>query len=135
MIEGAGRFDEAILVVEDDRDVAGMLRTYLELQGYAVTVAADAEQALAQLVDRRPRVAVLDAHLPGRSGLDLAREVKAQGSATGIIIYTAGMASEHEAQEAGADRFLLKTAPLSELRQMVETLGAQRTAGEHRASV
>ncbi|HYM50544.1 MAG TPA: response regulator [Candidatus Limnocylindrales bacterium] len=110
-----------ILVIEDDRDVAQMLRTYLELEGYQVVVASDAGQALQRFDEIHPRVAVIDVRIPGGSGLSLARTMKARGR-TGVIIFTAGMASRREATDAGADVFLLKTAPLSELGQAVRTL-------------
>jgi DNA-binding response OmpR family regulator len=125
MVEERRLVDDAILVVEDDRDVSGMLRTFLETEGYAVVVADDAVQARERFTQLHPRVAVLDVHLPGGSGLDLTRAIKASGRATGVIIMTAGLATEREARDAGADAFLLKTAPLRQLSHAVRRLGAR----------
>jgi two-component system phosphate regulon response regulator OmpR len=117
------RADRTVLVVEDDPDVATMLRTYLELHGYEVTLAGDTDQALARLEQRPARVAVVDAHLPGRSGLELTRELRARDGSPAVLVYTAGMATPAEARAAGADAFLLKTAPLSQLLEEVAALG------------
>lgn len=134
MSEAAAAADQTILVVEDDPDVAAMLRTYLELHGYAVILAAGAADAIARLQARPARVAVVDAHLPDRSGLELTRELRSMPWSPSILIYTAGMASPGEAQAAGADGFLLKTAPLSELLVQIEALGARPSLGIEPAS-
>jgi two-component system phosphate regulon response regulator OmpR len=117
-----------VLVVEDDPDIASMLRTYLELHGYAVLLAAGVDQAMSRLEEEKAPVAVIDAHLGDRSGLDLTRELRRKPWSPAILIYTAGMATPDEAEAAGADRFLLKTAPLSELLLQVEALGAPDSA-------
>jgi DNA-binding response OmpR family regulator len=129
MSSGGAPAEQAILVVEDDQDVAAMLSTYLGLHGYAVTTASDAEEALVRLAEAQPRVAVIDAHLPGRSGLDLTRELRQRAASPAIVIYTAGMSTPAEAKAAGADRFLLKTAPLGELLNGLEALGARPAVG------
>jgi len=131
--EGAAD-DQTILVVEDDPDVAAMLRTYLELHGYAVVLASAAGEAVSRLEARPARVAVVDAHLPDRSGLELTRELRSMSASPSILIYTAGMASSGEAEAAGADGFLLKTAPLSELLVQLEALGARPSFGVEPAS-
>src|SRR5579864_4584523 len=111
-----------------------MLRTYLELHGYAVILAAGAAEAVSLLEVRPARVAVVDAHLPDRSGLELTRELRSMPWSPSILIYTAGMASSGEAVAAGADRFLLKTAPLSELLGQLAALGARPSLGIEPAS-
>jgi CheY-like chemotaxis protein len=62
-----------VLVVDDDEAVAMTLRDLLELEGYAVTLAATAPEALREAQRHRPDVILLDINLPGINGLQLAR--------------------------------------------------------------
>ncbi|MBN9523625.1 response regulator [bacterium] len=65
-----------VLVVDDNRDAADSLGLLLELNGAAVRVAYGGVDALAQAEDFRPHVGLFDIHMPGMSGLELARAMR-----------------------------------------------------------
>ena len=112
-----------VLVAEDDEEYRAYLRLTLAGGPYEVVEAADGEAAWALLVLHRPAVAVLDLGLPGRTGLELVRAVRAHPDLrrTYVIVLT-GLRRAAEAQAslvAGADRHLMKPYPAEELRRAV----------------
>lgn len=115
----------SVLVVDDDPDVRTMLRTHLEIEGYAVIEAADGNQAWELVQRHKPAVVIADIQMPGRSGLELCRHARAAGlDKTGFIAYTAGMASNEECTQAGFDAHFLKTDPLPRLSRTVRRLAS-----------
>jgi CheY-like chemotaxis protein len=66
-----------ILLVDDDPDIRSLTRTFLEHEGYSVFSSGDAERAV-QIFRSVPQIDLLvtDLYMPGRSGMDLARELK-----------------------------------------------------------
>ncbi len=108
---------ERILVVEDEGDLRALISAYLGSEGYALSVAADGEEALARWQSDRPDLIVLDWMLPRRSGLDVARQIRAARAQTPIIMLTA---RNEEADvvlglELGADDYLVKPVSLRQL--------------------
>ena len=98
-----------ILVVDDDERLRKLLRKYLADNGYAVTTAADAAEARQQLGAIVPDLIVLDVMMPGESGVDLTKSLRAQG-AVPILLLTAMGATEDRIHglESGADDYLPK---------------------------
>ena len=80
--------DERILIVEDEATVAEVVARYLAREGYKVRRVADGAHALPAAADFRPDLVVLDIMLPHRSGMEICRELRAQGN-TAIIMLTA----------------------------------------------
>ncbi|MDQ3434884.1 MAG: response regulator, partial [Actinomycetota bacterium] len=68
-----------VLVVEDDRDIADVLRRSLGMEGYEVRLAGDGEEALAGAADFSPDAVVLDLGLPKIDGLEVARRLREAG--------------------------------------------------------
>ncbi|HKC75911.1 MAG TPA: response regulator, partial [Chloroflexota bacterium] len=66
-----------ILIADDDHKITEMLRRTLTYEGYGVLTAADGKEALAQAQARHPDVVVLDWMMPGLSGLEVARRLRA----------------------------------------------------------
>ena len=77
-----------VLIVDDDGAVLIAWRRMLETGGYRVHSAENALQALQLVRNIRPRVALCDVHMPGRSGLWLAEQIRADAPSTAIIIAT-----------------------------------------------
>jgi two-component system chemotaxis response regulator CheY len=107
-----------ILLVDDDPDVRLLTRTFLEHEGYGVFSSGDAERAV-QIFRSVPQIDLLvtDLYMPGRSGMDLARELKAIRSEMPVLLISGGMLErEQEAglQDAGWS-FLAKPFRLPEL--------------------
>ena len=79
---------EHILVIEDDPQIADLLRRGLIYEGYAVEVTADGESGLSAARDRPPDMVLLDLMLPGIDGLTVCRRLRA-ASDVPILILTA----------------------------------------------
>ncbi|SDY71938.1 ligand-binding sensor domain-containing protein [Lysobacter sp. yr284] len=100
----------AVLLVEDDPTVAEVIAGLLRTQGHRVTHVANGLAALAEVATARFDLALLDLDLPGINGLDLARQLRAQGFAQPLVAVTARADADAEPQaaKAGFDRFLRK---------------------------
>ena len=68
-----------ILVVDDEPHIVDVVRAYLEREGHDVSVAHDGDAALAAAASRAARPLVLDVMLPGRTGFDVLRALRADG--------------------------------------------------------
>ncbi|HXF57946.1 MAG TPA: response regulator transcription factor [Actinomycetota bacterium] len=106
----------AILVVEDEASLADAVRYNLEREGFRVAVAADGPSALERFEAERPGLVILDLMLPGMSGLDVCREMRAR-SAVPIVILTAKDAEADKVAglELGADDYVTKPFSMREL--------------------
>ena len=112
-----------ILVVEDEARIAEVVQSYLEGQGHAVDWAATGEAALAVAASRRPDLVVLDLGLPGMSGEDVCRRLRAESDVP-IIMLTAKDAEEDLVRglQLGADDYLTKPFSPRELTARVRAL-------------
>ena len=123
--DGAG-----ILVVEDECHLAEGLKFNLEADGYRVEIAADGESALARLAGdaETPDLVLLDVMLPGVSGYEVARRVRAAGNYVPILMLTAKDQIEDRVRglEEGADDYLAKPFRLDELHARVKGLLRRR---------
>lgn len=101
-----------ILVVEDEPGIQEVLKFNLGLHGHAVITAGDAEEALERLRDTLPDLVLLDWMLPGMSGIDLARKLRADSRLKQIpIIMLTARAEERDTVmglETGADDYITK---------------------------
>ncbi|MDQ8172483.1 MAG: response regulator transcription factor [Gemmatimonadota bacterium] len=102
-----------ILVIEDDRLVADLMRQVLEDDGYAVDIAAIGEEGQRLAMATAYDAIVLDLELPDRSGLSVLQELRREGSVTPIVVATAHdtAADVVRALDAGADDYLQKPFP------------------------
>jgi DNA-binding response OmpR family regulator len=103
---------KTLLAVEDDPDVALLLRMCLDEAHYQIDVAGDLAGARARLARQRPDLVIVDVGLPDGDGLDLCREVKAAHPRLPVLILTA-LSRRHRGLEAqaragGADGFMEK---------------------------
>jgi len=115
-----------VLVVDDNVDAAVTLSMILESMGYATRVAHDGQQALALARDFQPRVAFLDIGMPGMSGYDVARALRAMAELEGIVLVAlTGWGAESDRQrsrEAGFDQHLTKPVQLAVVEKLLATL-------------
>ena len=80
---------ERVLVAEDDRAIAELLRTYLEGGGFRVQLCRDGGAALEQIRRFRPAVVLLDVGLPTLEGTEVVRRLRASGDRTPVLLVTA----------------------------------------------
>lgn len=80
--------NERILVVEDEGTVAEVVGRYLERDGFKVRRVADGARVMQAVSEFRPDLVILDVMLPNRNGLDICRDLRANGS-TPVILLTA----------------------------------------------
>ena len=101
-----------VLLAADDRVITHLLPTTLRRHGVEVVVAHDAMQALMSAVRSPPDAIVLDVHMPGGTGIEALRKLKASSktSAIPVIVISASGTSEtpDQVKALGADAFLLK---------------------------
>jgi two-component system chemotaxis response regulator CheY len=107
-----------VLLVEDDPDIRGLTRTFLEHEGCSVFSSGDAERAM-QIFRSVPRIDLLvtDLYLPGWSGMELARELKGVRSDLPVLVISGGMLEEEQEARLKAEgwSFLAKPFRLPEL--------------------
>jgi DNA-binding response OmpR family regulator len=113
-----------ILVVEDDADIAELLRLNLADEGHAVEWAADGETAIARLQEGYWDVVILDLMLPGMDGMAVCRHIRALPRYTPIIIVSAKSAEMERilGLEQGADDYITKPFSLLEVKARVKAL-------------
>jgi DNA-binding response OmpR family regulator len=113
-----------ILVVEDDRKVATFIRRGLEEEGYAVDVLHDGAAAGEQAHCIEYDAAVLDLMLPGRSGFQVLRDIRAEKAELPVLILTAKSSLEERVTglDSGADDYMVKPFALAELSARLRAL-------------
>jgi two-component system, OmpR family, response regulator MprA len=107
---------ERILVIEDETQIADLLRRGLIYEGYTVEVAPDGETGLTVARDRPPDAVLLDLMLPGMDGLTVCRRLRS-ASTVPILILTAKDAVPDRVAglDAGADDYVIKPFSFDEL--------------------
>ena len=120
MVQGASK---KVLVVEDNATLATMVKFVLELEGYEVLVAHDAENAVELFSVEKPHLVISDIMLPGVDGFMLISILK-KLSDVPIIIITALVGLEHKRRgfEVGAADYLTKPFEPNELVMRVKSI-------------
>jgi len=108
---------QAILVADDEANLARGIAENLEAEGYKVTVVGDGIRALEEIVSRDYDLVVLDVMMPGLDGFAVCEEARRQGVVTPILFLTAkgGVDDRIRGLEAGGDDYLPKPFHLQEL--------------------
>ena len=126
-----------ILVVEDDRKVAGFVQGGLEQEGYSVDVLHDGMSAGPHAATVDYDAVVLDLMLPGRSGLQVLRDIRARKPAMPVLILTAKDSVEARVAglDSGADDYMPKPFALAELSARLRALLRRGSPKETRLRV
>ncbi len=116
----------SLLLVDDDGVYRERLAKAITARGYEVRTAADAEAAVALAEAESPELAVLDLRMPGESGLDLLRRLKAIDPTTKILMLTGygSIATALEAVRLGAVHYLTKPVDVDEILAAFDRDGA-----------
>ena len=113
-----------ILLVDDEVELTDPLSRLLRRQGYTVDVAADGQTGCQMAVSGHYDLLILDWMLPGKSGLDICREVRLSSQTTPVLFLTAKdtLDDRVDGLDAGADDYLVKPFELRELLARVRAL-------------
>jgi two-component system, OmpR family, response regulator MprA len=116
-----------VLVIEDDAEIADVLRRFLRQEGHDVRTATDGDGALPAAAEFVPDLVILDLGLPGLDGVEVCRKLRAEGDVP-ILILTARTELEDrvEGLDSGADDYLVKPFERQELLARIRALLRRR---------
>lgn len=130
---------QRILVVDDDRSIVKVVRSYLEQAGFDVLTAYNGESALHMLRSERPDLMVLDLMLPDRDGWEITRIIRGDGTIgqTPIIMLTARVEDTDKiiGLELGADDYITKPFNSREIVARVRSLLRRAQYGQNPTAV
>ena len=112
-----------VLIVEDDRNIADLLRLYLEKEGYEAVIAFDGLKGIEKFRQEQPCLVLLDVMLPGMDGWGVCRAIRAE-SKTPIIMLTAKSETEDKVAglKQGADDYITKPFEMREVLARIEAV-------------
>ena len=114
---------KTVLIVEDDRNIADLLRLYLENEGYEVVIANDGLKGVELFKSSQPSLVLLDVMLPGMDGWGVCRAIRSE-SKTPIIMLTAKSETEDKVSglKQGADDYITKPFEMKEVLARIEAV-------------
>jgi heavy metal response regulator len=117
-----------ILVVEDEKKVAGFIKQGLEEEGHAIDVASDGQEGLLMALDGVHDLIILDINLPKLDGLGVLREFRRRQGKTPVLLLTVRAAIEDKVLglDTGADDYLTKPFSFQELLARIRALLRRR---------
>ena len=119
---------QTVLIADDEPSLRVLVHATIASDQYLVLEAVDGDEAWQLLLEHKPDLALLDVQMPGRSGLELTRAIRAEPELAHVhVILLTSQAQETDIQAgltAGADRYLTKPfSPLELLTVVEEALG------------
>ena len=110
-----------LLVVDDEIAVVDILKHFFAKQGYQVFIATKGEEALAIIEREHPHLMLLDVKMPGLSGIEVLRQVRARGDEVKVVMVSAAHdeATMQEAKRLGAIDYVVKPFHLDYLEDVV----------------
>ena len=119
-----------VLVIEDEKKIASLVRKGLEAQGFVVEVSSDGDEGYVLATTRPYDVAILDIMLPGKDGLSILRNLRERKNPLPVILLTARseLNERLEGLNLGADDYLTKPFHIEELIARIHAV-ARRAAG------
>ena len=114
---------KTVLIVEDDRNIADLLRLYLEKEGYEVAIAHDGLRGVELFREKQPSLVLLDVMLPGMDGWGVCRTIRSESKAP-IIMLTAKSETEDKVAglKQGADDYITKPFEMKEVLARIEAV-------------
>ena len=108
-----------ILVIDDEENIRLLYKEELADEGYEVSVAASAQEALAKIEAERPDLITLDIRMPGVDGIEFLRLLRERDRDLPVIIVTAYGEYKQDFSVWASDAYVVKSADLDELKAMV----------------
>jgi CheY-like chemotaxis protein len=127
--------EQRVLIVDDDREIRGIVAGTLRRDGYTVVEAGDGPEALDVALRLVPDLVLLDMTLPGMDGVEVARQLKATPLLAAIPVVALSALTQETMQQralaAGCTRYLTKPCPPAALRDAIaQTLAALPARGD-----
>jgi DNA-binding response OmpR family regulator len=117
-----------VLIVDDEEDLADMIRQMLELFDFEVECAADGRTGIVRASEWRPELAVVDLMLPDVDGFEVCQALRSMpGAPVGLVVLTGliNPQAKEKALAAGADRFLTKPFDPNVLVEQLKSLAGK----------
>lgn len=113
-----------VAVIEDEEIIRKSVTMNLELEGFEVVTAADGEEGIKLVNDRKPDIIIMDVMMPRKDGLQACRELRTSGNSTPLILLTARSSEVDKVLglDLGADDYLAKPFGMLELIARVKAL-------------
>ncbi len=122
---------EKILIVEDEQNIAELLRLYLEREGLETVIANDGERGVAEFERVRPDLVLLDIMLPGLDGWGVLRKIRAQADTPVIMLTAKGETFDKvTGLEMGADDYITKPFDMKEVVARIRAVLRRYGGGE-----
>jgi len=122
-----------VLVADDDFAMRLLIGATIGLDGYDVVEASDGEEAWQLILERRPKIALLDVQMGGQTGLDVTRRIRREPSLAGMaVILVSARTQRADLQagyDAGADEYVTKPFSPNALAATVRTWVSRRAEG------
>jgi len=112
---------QTILIVDDDKSIRYSLKRMLE-ENFSVLTAQNGDEALARVKESTPDLVIMDIKMPGRSGIEVLKEIKLIDPKSLVILMTAYGTTETaiEAMKYGAFDYILKPFPIPQMKELVQ---------------
>ena len=122
---------KSVLVVEDDQNIADLLRIYLEKEGYVAVVAGDGGMGVEMFRRLQPDLVLLDVMLPVLDGWGVLRSIRQESKAPVIMLTAKGETSDKVAGlKMGADDYITKPFEMKEVLARIEAVLRRGNCGE-----
>ncbi len=122
---------EKILVVEDDVNIAELLRLYLDREGFETVITHDGEAGVSEFERSRPALVLLDIMLPGLDGWGVLRKIRAQAETPVIMLTAKGETFDKvNGLEMGADDYITKPFDMKEVVARIRAVLRRYGGGE-----
>lgn len=120
------------LIVEDDQEMAALLKRGLETKGINIVLVPEGKEAIEKLQRESFEIIILDVNLPDFNGFELARRIRAEGNSTPILFLTAqdSLSDKVTGFEVGGDDYLIKPFQFIELAARIKALRRRSTLGQ-----
>ena len=117
-------YDKNVLCVDDNEDSRELLKIFFELENYQVVTCATHQECSEQVKNNEFSAIVLDSWIPGLSGVDICRQIRAVNTTIPIIFYSADALakSREKGLQAGANAYLVKPDDLNKVVSTVTEL-------------
>jgi len=123
-----------VLVVDDERDVVDLLKTILQVEGFAVEIETDGRSALSRILNDPPHLILLDLMMPDLDGFELLKLLRLDPRAASVPVLIVSARTAHQDQieslQLGADAYICKPfSPKELVRQVLQLLGPEDAQG------